>query len=98
MGNKTDPVGGLIFNMSIVFYTRWSDMWVTNLTPREGRYSTCALIFPRTERHMGNKNGPMVGSILNICIFLRALERHMGNKTDPKGGSTFNMCIAFYTH
>ena len=98
MGKKTDPMGGPIFNFCIAFYTRWNDIWVTQLTPWGVRYWTFVLLLHALERHIGNKTDPMGGSIFNMshCVLLfTCIEPHMGNKTDPMGGSIFNISIVF---
>ena len=68
MGNTSDPMVGSIFNVCICFYMHWSDIWVTQLSPREGRYSTFVLFLRALERHMGNTTDHMGGLIFNMCI------------------------------
>ena len=95
-GNKTDHMGGSIFNMRIVFYTHWADIWVTKLTPWEGRYSTFVLFLHALERHMDNKNDPVGGpAMLHLLCFCADWNEIWVTKLTPWEGwySTFVMFI-----
>jgi len=83
MDDKTDPMGGSLLKISIVFYTRWNDMWETKLTPWRADIQHAHCFLHALERHMGNKTGPMGGLIFNMCLVFY---------------TTFNIRIAFYTH
>ena len=53
MGNETDPMEGSIFNICIGFCTHWNDIWITKLTPWEGRQCYICLVFARIGTRYG---------------------------------------------
>ncbi len=83
IGNKTDPMGGSIFNICIVFYVHLNDIRAPKLKPWGIDIQQLYWFLPTVERHMGNKTDPMGGFIFNMCIVCCTI---------------FNICIVFYMH
>ena len=67
MDNKTDPVGGPIFNLHCCLHAL-NSIRVTKNNPRSDQYSTCVCFLRVVERHMANTADPMGGSTFNMCI------------------------------
>ena len=102
MGNKTDPMGGPTFNMCIPFYTHWNDIWVTKLTPWEGRYSTfdniCIAFYTCWSNMWVTQLTPCEGRCPTFVLYFTRVEGHMDNKTDPMEEPIFNICTYCFLH
>ena len=103
MGNKTDPRGGSVFNIGIVFLHALERHMGNKTDPMGGSIFIISYCFLHAlERCMGNFNWAQGGlgiQHLNcVELFLHALGWHMDNNADPLGGSLFNINIVFYIH